>query len=181
MHICISRMGNSQPFYNGLALLFPPSRSHFYLGRLRSPEHEILPSSSPGAVSPGSASVTPAMTVRASLLLLLSSHLTVSRRKSSQDLEKYFAASTEDTAKLFQLEKDLWELVLRYNDSSASMADRERIRQFVSQSHFDKVLKFLSLCLMNFSSILGRLRAVNREIGIFDLPLNSILCIKNYE
>ena len=82
------------------------------------------------------------MTVRASLLLLLSSTLTVSRRKSSQDLEKYFAASTEDTAKLFQLEKDLWELVLTYNQSSASIADRERIRQFVSRSHFDKVHTF---------------------------------------
>ena len=72
-------------------------------------------------------------------LMVLLSPLTVSKRKSSQDLEKYFAASTEDTAVLFQLEKELWEVIKRYNESSATSRDRERISQFVTESHFDKV------------------------------------------
>ena len=55
------------------------------------------------------------------VILLLSSPQTCrAKKRAGQDLEKYFAASTEDTAKLFQLEKDLWELVLTYNQSFAT-------------------------------------------------------------
>ena len=47
---------------------------------------------------------------RIAWLMILLSQVADSKRKSSQDLEKYFAASTEDTAVLFQLEKELWEV-----------------------------------------------------------------------
>ena len=79
---------------------------------------------------------------RIAWLMILLSQVADSKRKSSQDLEKYFAASTEDTAVLFQLEKELWEVIKRYNESSASTQDRERISQFVTESNFDKVNLF---------------------------------------
>ena len=71
---------------------------------------------------------------RIAWLMILLSQVADSKRKSSQDLEKYFAASTEDTAVLFQLEKELWEVIKRYNESSASTQDRERISRLLSDT-----------------------------------------------
>ena len=80
------------------------------------------------------------------VILLLSSPQTCrAKKRAGQDLEKYFAASTEDTAKLFQLEKDLWGLILSYNQSLASAEDRQMISQFVSETNIEKVVEEDSL------------------------------------
>ena len=79
------------------------------------------------------------------LLILLSPRTCGARKRAGQDLEKYFAASTEDLAKLFQLEKELWELILTYNQSLATAEDRERISQFMRETNFEKVVQQESL------------------------------------
>ena len=42
------------------------------------------------------------------VVLLVCVEINSSKRNLSQDLEKYVAASTEDLARLFQLEKEMW-------------------------------------------------------------------------
>ena len=73
-------------------------------------------------------------------LLLLSARTCGAKKRAGQDLEKYFAASTEDTATLFQLEKDLWELILSYNQSLATAEDRQRISKFLLETNIDQII-----------------------------------------
>ena len=89
--------------------------------------------------------VTTLTLARLTLLLLLTLRTCGTKKRAGQDLEKYFAASTEDTAKLFQLEKDLWGMILSYNQSLASAEDRQMISQFVSETNIEKVVEEDSL------------------------------------
>ena len=78
-------------------------------------------------------------------LLLISLQTCGGRKRAGQELEKYLAASTEDTATLFQLEKELWQMILSYNQSLATTEDRERISQLVAESNFEEIVQEDSL------------------------------------
>ena len=73
-------------------------------------------------------------------LTLLTAQTCGAKKRAGQDLEKYLAASTQDTASLFQLEKDLWAMILAYNQSLATAQDRERISQFMLETNIDKII-----------------------------------------
>ena len=61
-----------------------------------------------------------------------------SKKRSSQELEKYVAASVEDLSRLFDLEKELWTIVKNYQKKDSSMKDNEYIEKFFSQTQFEK-------------------------------------------
>lgn len=79
------------------------------------------------------------MQLLALLLTLLSIVVrrTDCRKKSSHELEKYVAASTEDLARLFHLEKELWDILKKYQTQEGSKKDAAAIQTFLSQTHFD--------------------------------------------
>ena len=58
------------------------------------------------------------------------------KRSAQQDLEKYVAASTEDIARVFQLEKDLWSHLKEYQEQGV----REKARVFETLNFFGKGL-----------------------------------------
>ena len=60
----------------------------------------------------------------------------LAKRNLSQDLEKYVAASTEDLARLFQLEKDMWLHLKAYKSKDASKGDSEVIEKFLMDTKF---------------------------------------------
>ena len=112
------------------------------------------------------------MIVRVTVLALVLSPLGLAKKKPSQDLEKYFAGSTADTALLFQLEKDLWELVVRYNDSSATGRDRERISQFLSESNIEEVVREDSLS--HVSHPLNAYHSLKRTTSLWQALVGSL-------
>ena len=62
------------------------------------------------------------------------------KRNLSQDLEKYVAASTEDLARLFQLEKEIWQHLKAYQSRDASGDDREMINKFLIETNFLEIV-----------------------------------------
>ena len=56
----------------------------------------------------------------------------VVRGKSSHELEKYAAASTEDLARLFQLEKELWGILKKNETQEGSKIDVAAIKTLLS-------------------------------------------------
>ena len=92
-------------------------------------------------------SVVPTLTrLRVAVLLVLLSPPTCgAKKRAGPELEKFVAASTQDTARLFLLERELWELILSYNQSLASPQDRERISQFMLETNIDQFIQQDSL------------------------------------
>lgn len=70
------------------------------------------------------------------VVLLLSVEIISSKKNLSQDLEKYVAASTEDLARLFQLEKDMWLHLKAYQSKDATVGDTEVINKFLTDTKF---------------------------------------------
>ena len=67
------------------------------------------------------------------------------KRSAQQDLEKYVAASTEDIARVFQLEKDLWSHLKEYQEGSASNKDVDVINKFLTDTKFTDIVEDGSL------------------------------------
>ena len=67
------------------------------------------------------------------------------KRSTQQDLEKYVAASTEDIARVFQLEKDLWSHLKEYQEGSASNKDVDVINKFLTDTKFTDIVEDDSL------------------------------------
>ena len=67
------------------------------------------------------------------------------KRSAQQDLEKYVAASTEDIARVFQLEKDLWSHLQEYQERSASNKDADVINKFLTDTKFVDIVEDDSL------------------------------------
>ena len=67
------------------------------------------------------------------------------KRSAQQDLEKYVAASTEDIARVFQLEKDLWSHLKEYQEGSASNKDVDVINKFLTDTKFTDIVEDDSL------------------------------------
>ena len=67
------------------------------------------------------------------------------KRSTQQDLEKYVAASTEDIARVFQLEKDLWSHLKEYQEGSASNKDVDVINKFLTDTKFIDIVEDDSL------------------------------------
>ena len=67
------------------------------------------------------------------------------KRSAQQDLEKYVVASTEDIARVFQLEKDLWSHLKEYQEGSASNKDVDVINKFLTDTKFTDIVEDGSL------------------------------------
>ena len=70
------------------------------------------------------------------VVLLVCVEINSAKRNLNQDLEKYVAASTEDLARLFQLEKEMWLHLKSYQSKDASEGDSEVIKKFLSDTNF---------------------------------------------
>ena len=79
------------------------------------------------------------------LVLSVCIKITSHKRNLNQDLEKYVAASTEDIARLFQLEKEMWSHLRAYQSKDASDDDSEVIDQFLTDTKFSDIVEDNSL------------------------------------
>ena len=70
------------------------------------------------------------------VVLVVCVEINLSKRNLNQDLEKYVAASTEDLARLFQLEKDMWLHLKTYQSKEASESEKEVIDKFLTDTKF---------------------------------------------
>ena len=75
------------------------------------------------------------------LVLSVCIKITSHKRNLNQDLEKYVAASTEDIARLFQLEKEMWSHLRSYQSKDASDDDCEVIDQFLADTKFSDIVE----------------------------------------
>ena len=78
----------------------------------------------------------------ASLVLLT---ITYGKKKANQDLEKFVAASTEDLARVFEMEKELWKIVKEYQKKDATKNDELIIKTFVNETRFEQICDEASL------------------------------------
>ena len=79
----------------------------------------------------------------AAFLVLLT--ITYGKKKANQDLEKYVAASTEDLARVFEMEKEMWKIVKEYQKKDATKKDELIIQNFINETRFEQICDEVSL------------------------------------
>jgi len=105
-------------------------------------------------------------------LLILAVRQSLCARKAGQDLEKYVAASTEDLARLFQLEKDFWTILQKYRDNDATKKDEASLELFLARTCFDKISSEDNL--QHVSNPVNAFHTLKRTTGLWEEILRKM-------